>query len=236
LKSREKEHLPRKYLVAGCKPWNRRAFEEVIRRFPGEWEFVGSPEELTREKVRKIKPRFIFFLHWSWKVPEEIVSRHECVCFHMADVPYGRGGSPLQNLILRGKKHTKLTALRMTADFDAGPVYAKEDLCLGGGAEEIYVRQTFLAAEMIRRIIRDEPEPTEQVGKGTVFRRRRPEESEIGKARSIETLCDFLRMLDAETYPRAFIRHRGFRYEFSRAVLYDGKIKADVAITMDRKL
>ena len=48
MNSRKKESPPRKYLAAGCKPWNRRAFEEVIRRLPGEWEFVGSPEELTR--------------------------------------------------------------------------------------------------------------------------------------------------------------------------------------------
>jgi len=38
-------------------------------------------------------------------------------------------------------------------------------------------------------------------------------------------------MLDAEGYPRAFIDHAGFRFEFSRAALYDGKVMADVTIT-----
>ncbi len=37
---------------------------------------------------------------------------------HMTDVPYGRGGSPLQNLIARGHTSTKLTAMRMTAEVD----------------------------------------------------------------------------------------------------------------------
>ena len=231
MKPRGKEGRLKSYLVAGSKPWNRRVFEEVIRKFPGRWEFVSSPEELTLDRVRKIRPRYIFFLHWSWKVPGQIVARHECVCFHMTDVPYGRGGSPLQNLILRGVRHTKLTALRMTAAFDAGPVYAKEDLCLGEETEEIYIRQNCLAAEMIRRIIREEPAPREQGKEGTVFRRRRPEESEIGKARSLGSLFDFIRMLDANTYPRAFLRHRGFRYEFNRAAFCDGQIKADVTIT-----
>jgi len=55
----------------------------------------------------------------------------------MTYMPYGRGGSPLQNLIVRGYRHTKLTALRMVEEFDAGPVYLKEDLCLEGNAEEI---------------------------------------------------------------------------------------------------
>jgi hypothetical protein len=57
----------------------------------------------------------------------------------MTDVPFGRGGSPLQNLIVRGRRETKLTALRMSREFDAGPVYMKEPLSLEGGAEEIYL-------------------------------------------------------------------------------------------------
>ena len=52
--------------------------------------------------LKKITPRYIFFLHWDWRVPHVIWQQHECVCFHMTDVPYGRGGSPLQNLILEG--------------------------------------------------------------------------------------------------------------------------------------
>lgn len=107
----------------------------------------------------KANPKYIFFLHWSWKVPLEIINNYECVCFHMTDVPYGRGGSPLQNLVVRGHRRTKLTALRMTEDFDAGPVYLKKDLTLGGNAEEIYIRACYLSAEMIHRIVLEHPKP-----------------------------------------------------------------------------
>jgi methionyl-tRNA formyltransferase len=37
-------------------------------------------------------------------------------------------------------------------------------------------------------------------------------------------------MLDAEGYPRAFLEYGGFRLEFSRSALYDGRIVADVKI------
>src|SRR5690349_23344827 len=90
------------YMVLGCKPWSRQAFDEVSAKFNCTWRYVGTPEELSFETVRQVNPRYLFFLHWSWKVPTEIVKEFECVCFHMTDVPYGRGGSPLQNLILRG--------------------------------------------------------------------------------------------------------------------------------------
>lgn len=220
-----------RYIVAGSKPWNRRIFDEVIRHYPGEWYYVDDPAVLTIEWVDSIRPRYIFFLHWSWKVPDELIHRYECVCFHMTDVPYGRGGSPLQNLILRGHYHTKLTALRMVTDFDAGPVYYKEDLCLAGNAEEIYIRATRLAARMIQRMIEEEPVPKPQVGEPTVFRRRKPAESRIPRLESLEALYDFIRMLDAQGYPHAFLEYEGFRYEFRRAQLYDGAIVADVRIT-----
>ena len=219
------------YFVVGSKSWNRRVFDSALRGLPGQWKFIGTREELTVEAVRTLKPRYIFFLHWSWRVPEELVRDFECVCFHMTDVPYGRGGSPLQNLIVRGHRETKLTALRMTAAFDAGPVYLKEPLSLEGSAEEILMRASALSAEMIRTIVRRRPKPRTQRGAVTAFKRRNPEESAIPAQPSLPSLHDFIRMLDAEGYPRAFLDHQGFRYEFRRAALYEGRIVADVTIT-----
>lgn len=219
------------FVVVGSKPWNRRVFKEVICHLPGQWHYQNTPEQVTLEALRGLNPRYVFFLHWSAKVPDEVFSAFECVVFHMTDVPYGRGGSPLQNLIARGHRETKLSALRMTRDFDAGPVYYKEGLSLEGGAEEILIRATTLSAHLIERIVRERPEPTPQAGEAIVFKRRRPSESEIQEQPSLQSLHDFLRMLDADGYPRAFLTHGGFRYEFSRAALYDGRIVADVTIT-----
>ena len=224
------------YLVLGCKPWNRRLFEEDLLRLKGKWRYIDSPGDLSLAVVEKMAPRYIFSLHWSWKVPDEIVARYECVCFHMTDVPYGRGGSPLQNLIVRGHRETKLTALRMSQEFDAGPVYMKETLSLAGGAEEVYLRAGKLSAKMIEQIIRFESKPTPQEGEVVKFKRRRPEESELGTVASLNKMYDFIRMLDAEGYPRAFLKHSGFRFEFARPALYDGRVVADVQITLDEDL
>ncbi|HLX85534.1 MAG TPA: hypothetical protein VKR59_16650 [Terriglobales bacterium] len=223
------------YLVAGCKSWHRRVFTDVLSKLAGEWHYVGEREQLTLDKIRKCRPRYVFFLHWSWKVPQKIVDEVECVCFHMTDVPYGRGGSPLQNLIIRGHRNTKLTALKMSQEFDAGPVYLKKDLSLEGGAEEIYLRACSLSADMIKQIVRDEMQPLPQTGEPVTFTRRKPEESQITKLDSLEHLHDFIRMLDAEGYPRAFISHAGYRFEFARSALYDGRIVADVHITAEPK-
>lgn len=219
------------YIVAGSKPWNRRVFDEVISINPGNWYYYNQPKDLDKNVLAELNPRYIFFMHWSWIVPLDIIQNFECVCFHMTDVPYGRGGSPLQNLIIRGHQSTKLTALRMVEPFDAGPVYFKKDLQLCGGAEEIYIRASYLTAEMILELIEKNPEPQEQEGEPTIFSRRKPNQSEIKNDFNLYSLYDFIRMLDAEGYPKAFFNYSGFRYEFSRALIYNGKIVADVKIT-----
>lgn len=223
--------IPR-YIVAGSRPWNRVLFAERLQSLPGSWAFAGSLEELASLLEAAPKPRYIFFLHWSMRVPDEWLEAHECICFHMTDVPYGRGGSPLQNLIQRGHRETKLTALRMVHEMDAGPVYAKKSLSLEGNAEEIFLRAGRLSADIIEEMIRTGPEPVPQSGEAVIFKRRRPEQSAIpADLPDLGALHDFIRMLDAEGYPHAFIEHGGFRLEFTRAALYDGRLVADVKVT-----
>ncbi len=220
------------YVVAGVKPWNQRVFENKVLQFPGQWFYVDDPEELTLSWLDEVVPEYIFFLHWSEIVPEEILDAHECVCFHMTDVPYGRGGSPLQNLIMRGHRETKMTALRMVPELDAGPVYMKRVFSLEGStAEEIFLRSSQLSADMIGEIIEERPEPVPQSGEATTFKRRTPSESRIPNRDSLQALHDFIRMLDAEGYPEAFIEHEGYRYKFRCSSLYDDRIEASVTIT-----
>jgi len=218
------------YLVVGNKPWSYRIFSEKICNLPGQWRYISSIEELETIPLQEVSPEYVFFLHWSRKVPQAIINRFNCVCFHMTDVPYGRGGSPLQNLILRGHRETKLSALRMVAEFDAGPVYLKEVLSLDGSAEEILMRAMQQAAHMIEAIIKDQPQPVPQEGPVTLFKRRTPAESELRAITSLTALHDFIRMLDADGYPAAFLVQDGFRYEFHRAVLCSGHIEAQVVI------
>jgi methionyl-tRNA formyltransferase len=219
-------------VVAGSKSWNRRVFDEVIAAYPGEWAFAATTAELDEVVAARI-PRRIYFLHWSWIVPDRILAATECVGFHMTDLPYGRGGSPLQNLVVRGHGSTKLTALRMTATVDGGPVYAKRDLDLHGTAEEVYVRTTYLAAEMIRTFLDTDPQPVAQEGEVVAFARRTPSESELPGNLTLPALHDFIRMLDAEGYPHAFLRAHGLRLEFRRAALYDERVEVDVVVTRD---
>ncbi len=148
--------------------------------------------------------------------------------------PFGRGGTPLQNLVVRGHRETVMTAFRMTGELDAGPIYLKQPLSLEGSAQEIYLRATEVSAAMIARIVAEEPEPAPQAGEVTTFTRRTPAESEItSDIEDVERLHDHIRMLDAEGYPPAFIRLGPFTISFKNSVLGDDRVRAEVEITRD---
>lgn len=224
------------YVVATIKDWNIEAFKNLEKELPGEWILLTDKSELTSDWLEKIDPRYIFFPHWSWIVPKDILERWECVCFHMADVPYGRGGSPLQNLIVRGHQETKISALRMVQELDAGPVYYKVSLSLHGSAQDIFERMAPQIMLLAERIAREEPEPVEQVGKATCFKRRTPEQSELLPHLSLSQIYDHIRMLDADTYPNAFFIFGDNKLSFKDSYVdEDGSVVAKVTFSKSKE-
>jgi methionyl-tRNA formyltransferase len=193
--------------------------------------FIETKTDLTLERLQELQPRYVFFPHWSYIIPSAIFEEFECVIFHMTDLPFGRGGSPLQNLISRGTYETKISALRCEQGLDAGPIYIKRPLSLYGTAEEIYIRAARQIETMIADIVNQHPEPQTQSGEIVSFSRRKPHESHVGAVENLEQMFDYIRMLDADGYPKAFLETEHLRFEFSRASLKPTEILADVRIT-----
>jgi len=220
------------YVLATSRDWNESLAKQLEEKTGHFFHLITQSEELTSERLHAISPRYVFFPHWSHIIPSEIHEVFECVIFHMTDLPYGRGGSPLQNLIQRGHKETKISALRCVNELDAGPIYLKRPLSLEGSASEIFHRAANIIEVMIEEIVDQEPAPRPQKGQPTVFRRRTPEQSNLLEANlvTLRDFFDFIRMLDAPTYPLAFIEHEGFLLEFSHAQSLNTAIEARVTI------
>ena len=220
-------------LIVSEKSWNKELVSYLQSTMP-QYAFylISQKEDFTVKRIGSISPVKIFIPHWSYIIPSAIFERYECIVFHMTDLPYGRGGSPLQNLIVRGLTATKLSALRVEVGLDTGPVYLKMDLSLSGTAEEIFVRVNKLVGKMIVEIIQNNLQPVPQEGDPVVFKRRKPEQSDMSGLEKLEEIFDYIRMLDADGYPHAYIEKGEFRYEFTRAsIKADGSIVADVKIT-----
>lgn len=222
------------FFLASSKPWNYSIFEDLQSYQHEKWIWIDNPDSLD-EQLKLYKPCKIFFAHWNWKVSNSIIEEIDCICFHMTDLPYGRGGSPLQNLIIEGNAKTKMSALRMTAEIDGGPIYAKKDLDLHGSARSIFYRARKLIYELIVSIIEDELQPVSQHGEVTMFKRRTPDMSALQNIKTLNGLYDHIRMLDAPTYPLAFLEVGAFRFEFSDAEIDGECISAKVNIIEKKK-
>lgn len=219
-------------VIVSNREWNKKFVEEISIKSGSKIIYISDKEKLNKKWLDQTAPQYIFFPHWSYIIPADIYENYECIVFHMTDLPYGRGGSPLQNLIDREVYETKISALRCTRDLDAGEIYMKRVLSLYGSAEEIYLRAAEQIKEMIIELIRNRPIPHPQEGAVVMFKRRKPEEGDIGELQQLERIFDYIRMLDADGYPRAFLKTEYLRLEFERAALKDGYIKADVRIKM----
>ena len=216
--------------VASSRPWHGVAFDEIERRLGLPVLRITRVSDLDKNNLDRSGVRRIFFLHWSSAIPSEIYQTIECIIFHMTALPYGRGGSPLQNLIVRGHKDTLLTAFRCVRELDAGPIYLQRPLNLDGPARQILQRATEMMIDMIEIIMRDNPYPVPQHGTPEVFKRRRQEEGNLQLADSIDLAYDLIRMLDAEGYPHAFLDTEDLHLEFTDVVRDGDSLRANVRI------
>lgn len=216
--------------VACSKIWDKNLTERLQKQLGVEIILISEKDQLTKENLKRLSISKIFFPHWSFIIKPEIFEEFECIIFHMTDLPYGRGGSPLQNLIVRGHKNTKISALRCSAGIDTGPIYLKKDLSLAGTAQEIFSRATEIIETMIVEIYQNKLSPVDQAGEVVLFDRRKPEDSNLSGIHDLEKIYDYIRMLDAEGYPKAFLETQGVRYEFHSAEWNGSELSAQVRI------
>jgi len=204
------------YIILSQKSWNKSLLDDLSLKTDDNWILISSKKDFNDDNLKKINPDKIFIPHWSYIIPELIFNSFECIVFHMTDLPYGRGGSPLQNLILLGHKNTKISALQVESKIDTGDIYLKKDLSLNGSAQDIYERANRVIGEMIIEILNTKPVPIKQQGNPTLFTRRKPFMSNMKDVKSLNEAYDFIRMLDADGYPPAFIETSNCKFEFRK--------------------
>ena len=222
----------KKFILLSEKSWHDYMFAELSARSGETWKRVRFKEEFTIDILTKFRPEKIFIPHWSFIISDEIWMNFDCVVFHMTDLPFGRGGSPLQNLILRGLKNTKISAIKVKEGIDTGDIYMKSDLDLSGTAKEIFTRSVPIVQRMISSIIDFEIAAIPQKGEVVQFIRRKPEQSKISSLSTVGEVYDYIRMLDCEGYPNAFLETSHFKYEFTNCVVSsDNSLEANVRIT-----
>lgn len=209
-----------KYIVATIKSWNIENFGVLKESHPDcEFKLINEKKDLSLSFLEAYKPKYIFFPHWSWIIPEDIYNNYNCIVFHSTDLPFGRGGSPLQNLIVRGIYDTKISAIKVCSGIDTGPVYFKESIDISEGSADEILRSIsdIVFNKMIPRFLEADLVPVEQSGEAVSFKRRKPEQSKIPNGLSQRQIYDYIRMLDGEGYPAAFSKYDNGKVFYSNA-------------------
>ena len=222
-----------KILIATIKQWNIDHAVKMAEQYKDmhDIKIVSQKQQLSIDMLEQFRPDMIFFPHWSYKIPADIYENYLCVVFHMTALPFGRGGSPLQNLIVRGIYNTKISAVRVTEEIDAGPIYMKKPFLLEGSAQEIYCGiSEVIFNDMIPAFLEGGLTTVQQEGEAVYFKRRTPEQSRIPEGLSQQQIYDYIRMMDAQGYPRAYIDMGRCRMMFYHAHMENGMLRAEVEI------
>lgn len=209
------------YLFCAYRKWALELYDMISKKHKN-FVLLNDPKKLTSKYLQRINPEIIFFPDWSWIILKEIFTTYKCICFHESNLPKFRGGSPLQNQIIRGIEKTKSTAFIMTNGLDEGDIVLQKNLSLKGSLDEIFERIKKNDFEMISKIIQGRYRIKKQQGRPTLYKRRKPEQSKLTSLNySNKYLYNFIRML-ADPYPNAFLRV-GKRKMIFKSAKFDGK-------------
>ena len=194
--------------------------------------FLKKKKDLNLKFLNKKKPDIIFFPHWNYLVKKEIFENYLCIGFHTSPLPYGRGGSPVQNMIVRNFKKTQLCSLKLTKKIDSGPIYMKKEISLKGTGEKIFLNIYRSILDMIFQIEKKIPIAKNQTGKAVYFKRRKPTDGNLLISKNTNEIFNLIRMLDINflNYPKAFIENKKIIFKFKNARLKKNKVVAEVDI------
>jgi len=211
--------------------FSNKLFQQLNNKYKGILFFVKTKKELT-DKLNE-NPEKIFFFHWSYIVKKEICDNYVCINLHTSNLPYGKGGSPLQNQILDKVYVSRVNAIRMTDKVDAGPIYCSQPVTLQGTLFDIWNVITKVSFNLISKIIDNPdivPEEQKHIENEVIYKRRKLNELKEDSCANLEEFYDCIRMLDGPSYPSSYITHGNFKIDLTRAKFDGEKILCDAII------
>jgi len=216
-----------KIACVGYRDWALKIYDAIINCVDYPILMIRSKNQYSDQLIHDIKPDCILFYGWSWKINPTIITNYRCIMLHPSPLPNYRGGSPIQNQIIRGEKESAVTLFLMNEGLDTGDIIAQKKISLEGHLDEIFARITQTGIELTLQILKTTALPTikQTEANATFYKRLTPADSEITlkelESVSGEYLYNKIRMLE-DPYPNAFIKTAdGRKLLIKRAELAD---------------
>jgi methionyl-tRNA formyltransferase len=223
-----KYKIPMNILCATYRDWGLEIYNKICQDNRHRFNLVETQEELEN-KIEGENPDLVLTFGWSNIIPQELVNRYPFVCLHPSPLPKYRGGSPIQNQIIRGVKDSAVTLFYMDEKIDHGPIINQKDISLRGHLDDIFKNIISAGVELTNEILDGKLSATPQNHTlATYFKRRKPEESEISygflRDNPGEVIFDFMRALE-DPYPNPFfIASDGSKLLIKRTELKEAKL------------
>ena len=201
----------KRILCVGYRKWALNIYRKIAQNYnDGDICIIDSYENYKNFSVREYKPDFILFYGWSWIVDKDIINEYKCLMLHPSKLPKYRGGSPIQNQIIRGETNSAVTLFIMNEGVDSGNIVFQETMSLSGEIDDIFSRIENLGYKGTMKFLHNPNYGIKQIEESaTYFKRRQKYESEITlkelKEQPAEYIYNKIRMLK-DPYPNAYFR------------------------------
>jgi len=204
-------------LPAIAQVWLEQLPGDGAARVPAE--LVEEAVALARHHLAALgKAELCFYLSYGRIVPPEQLGRfaHNLVV-HESDLPAGKGWSPLSWQVLAARNEIAVTLFEAAAKVDSGPIYGQARMTLDGTelVERLRDQQSRVTFQLCQDFIDRYPasltQARPQSGADSFYPRRKPADSRLDPAGSIQEQFPLLRIVDNARYP-AFFERNGRRY------------------------
>jgi len=199
-----------KIYCVGYRSWALDIYKTLKKKTKHRFKIHSQKNKISIRDIKKFKPKYILFYGWSDKVPNYLIKNYFCIMLHPSPLPKFRGGSPIQNQIIRNIKSSKVTLFKMNEKFDSGPIILTKNLSLDGHIKDIFYRLTEAGVNLTLKIFKNKFKIRKQNHKlATYYKRRKPSQSQLTinelKNKSGNYIFNKIRMLE-DPYPNAYIK------------------------------
>ncbi len=217
------------FIVATKLPIYQSGIARQLKNFGKQYTIVNSPEQLNYIQ-ESYTSGVVLFPHWSWKIPSKVLNKFVCIGFHPTDLPFGRGGSPFQNLIRMGINETVVTSFLISEQMDAGDILHKSVFKMPRTKIE-FILEAYanVIEDQIRILMENVILPKKQFGQTTHFSRINNNLLDFENM-GLDQIFDEIRMVDGVGYTPSQIEYTNYTLLFSEASLENGTLTAKVTI------
>lgn len=202
-----------KVLCVGYREWALNIYSKIAQNYKdGDVRVIESYDEYCNFLVKEYNPDFVLFYGWSWMIDKDIIGDYKCIMLHPSKLPKYRGGSPIQNQIIRGEKDSAVTLFIMNEKMDSGNIVFQEPMSLSGSINDIFNKIEELGYKGTMQFLGNPTAGVKQIEEdATYFKRRTEQQSEITikelREQPAQYIFNKIRMLQ-DPYPNAYFQSK----------------------------